>query len=438
MKNFGRFLLVVLMAGLMQAVHTVAPDARNQGSAVTLGIGFVLIVAWAVSRIVAQWGLPKLTGYMATGIAAGPFVLAYLDDHVVDGLSQVNGVAVALIALTAGSEINIRQMRPLLKWIAWIGLIAVIGTAITVAILTFMLRGWLSFTQGLSLSETAAIAAVIGTCVASGSPAVVVALRAETQADGPVARTVLGVVVLADLVVILLFAIASSIASAIASGEFAPDRTLFALAWELFGSMVIGVAVGGIFALALRVLERNGGADLFVLAVCLVGAEVGRRVHLDPLLLMLAAGMFVENATHGGERLRRAYEDASLPVFILFFTVVGASTRLDILAAVAVPALLLVAVRSLVLWGGTWVAAQIAGAPDVVRRFGGFGLMPQAGLSIALASLVARTFPGYGEQVSTLLLGMIALNELVMPVLFRIALVRSGEVLSERASAPAT
>lgn len=436
MRTIFKLLLIVAMAGLMQAVHTVAAssDQRLAGSAVTLGIGFVLIVSWALSKLFAQARLPKLTGYMMAGIVAGPFVLAYLDGDVVSGLSQVNGIAVALIALTAGSEIDIRAMKPLLRSVMWISAFAVVGTSLLLWLVTFFMRPLFGFAEAMSTQEWLAVAAVIAVVVASGSPAVVVAIRAETNADGPLSRTVLGVVVLADLVVILLFAIASSVATAIASGHVDPDETLRALAWELFGSIGIGVVIGMLLAIALRLLHKGGGADLFVLAVCLVSAEVGRRIHLDPLLLMLAAGMFVENAIGAGEKLRHAYEDAALPVFILFFTVVGASIRMDVIPLVWIPALVLTLVRAVGLIAGNHVAARLAKAPSAVERYGGFGLLPQAGLANALAILVARTFSGYGDQVAALLLGIVALNAVLTPALYRVALVRSGEAGGEDAA----
>jgi NhaP-type Na+/H+ or K+/H+ antiporter len=83
------------------------------------------------------------------------------------------------------------------------------------------------------------------------SPAVVVALRDEMAADGPVSRTV-GVVVLADLLVILMFAVVSSIANAVLGGGVDAVQTVRGLAWELFGSLSLGVAIGYLLALYLR------------------------------------------------------------------------------------------------------------------------------------------------------------------------------------------
>lgn len=429
MAAIQRVLLVLAMGALMQASLSFGAreaDDRMRAAAVVLSIGFVLITAHFVGQLASeQLRLPKLTGYLATGIAAGPAVLGFLGHHVVGDLALVNGVAIALIALTAGSEIDFRAMRPLLRSIAWISGVAVAGTALLLGVAVLLLRPLLPFLGELSLGAAIAVSAVVGVVVVAQSPAVVVAIRAETGADGPVARTVLGVVVLADLMVIVLFAIVSSIATATIAGSFDAGSAIGGLLWELFGSLGIGAAIGALVALYQRIVRQ--GLDLFVLTVCFLVAEVGQRMHLDPLLVMLAAGMFVENVMHAGAELRRSFEAASLPVYILFFTVAGASIHLEAIPAFAVPTIVLVAVRSLGLWGGTRVAARIAGAPPAVAHWAGFGLLPQAGLAIALALLFARTFPSFGEEAGTLVLGIVAINELVAPALLRWAFVRSGE-----------
>lgn len=422
-----RLFLVLAMGGLMQAVRSFGglPNERIEAAAVVLSVGFVLITSLFVGKIFSHARLPKLTGYLMTGIIAGPAVLGYLDQGAVNGLRLVNGMAIALIALTAGSEMNFRALRPLMRSIAWISLIAVVGTAALLGITTFLLRGQLGFMTEMTLSEQLVVAAVMGVVVVAQSPAVVVAIRSETGADGPVARTVLGVVVLADLLVIVLFAIASSIATSVLSGTADVGATVLGVAWELFGSMGVGVIVGAILAAYLRLVKQ--GLDLFVLTSCLLVAEVGQRLHLDPLTVMLAAGMFVENVMRQGERLRHSFEAASLPVYILFFTVAGASIHLDAIPTFAIPAVALVLVRALGLWGGTRIAARVARAPEAVVQYAGFGLLPQAGLAIALALLFARTFPAFGEAAGTLTLGIVAINELIAPALLRWAFVRSGE-----------
>jgi Kef-type K+ transport system membrane component KefB len=424
-----RVLLVAAMFGLVEAVRSFAADSAEpaRGAAIVLGVGFVLVTALFVGKVFALLRLPKLTGYLATGVIAGPAAIGYLSEPVVEGLALVNGMAIGLIALTGGSEMDFRAMRPLLKSIAAISGIAVLGTAILLGLVAFLARDTLPFLVGMPMSSQLAISAVLGAVVVAQSPAIVVAIRAETNADGPVARTVLGVVVLADLLVIVLFALLSAIATATIAGSADVAETARSVTWELFGSIAVGVLVGGLLSLYMRVVAR--ALDLFVLAVCLVAAEIGQQVHLDPLIVMLAAGMFVENVMRQGAELRASFEAASLPVYILFFTVAGASIDLDAIPILAVPTALLVLVRAVGLYGGTRLAARVAAAPDTVRRWAGLGLLPQAGLANALAVLFARSFPELGPTATTLTLSVVAVNALIAPALLRHAFVRAGEVV---------
>ena len=417
-------LLLLVLTGLMGALASF--DAGEQSSAgVSLSLGYLLLAAYFVGGLFKRIGLPKLTGYIATGIVVGPSVLGLLDDAMVDRLRLVNGVAVALIALTAGSELEYRAMKPLFRSIREISLYGVLGTALLLALAVYLVRGWLPFVARLGQVEALVVSLVLGVVMVAQSPAVVVALRDEMGAEGPLASTVLGVVVIADLVVILLFALTSSLAKAVLGGGLDMLETARNLAWELLGSLVAGAVLGYLLALYLR--KVHGGAALFVLLLAFVIAEVGQRLHFDPLLVALATGMFVRNGSSAGDELHRHIEAPALPVYILFFAVAGATLHLDVLLIVGGPAVLFVIVRGVGLLGGAALGARVAEAPPMVRRFAGFGLLPQAGLALALSMLFAKTFPEFGAEAAALTLGVVALNELLAPALYRHALVRSGE-----------
>jgi hypothetical protein len=59
------------------------------------------------------FGLPHLTGYLLAGIAAGPHALGIVDEHTVKSLSPVNTLALSLIALAGGAELELGAVR---KW----------------------------------------------------------------------------------------------------------------------------------------------------------------------------------------------------------------------------------------------------------------------------------------------------------------------------------
>ena len=421
-----RILLIVMLFGLMEAARSFAQDTAlvTKAGGVTLAGGFLLLTAFLGGSLFADLRLPRLTGYLAVGLLVGPDVLGLVSTDMLSRLGLFNGIAISLIALTAGAEIDLREMRPLFRSIAWITLLGVAGAMAALSGAAFLLRGYLPFFDGLDFYQAGAVATVLGVMMAAQSPAVVVALRGELDAEGPVTRTVLGVVVISDLVVILMFTLVSTLAKR-TLGVLDDGDTASHLVWEIVGSLVVGAIIGAVISFYLRYFRGRSG--LTVVMVGFLVAEVGRRVQLDPLLIALGAGIFVRNLSVHGERLLAEINSASMPVYVVFFAVAGATVHVSALTSLMLPVACFVLIRAAALLAGSNVACRIAETPPEVRRYAGFGLLPQAGLALALALLFARTFPSLGEEAAALVFGIVAANELVAPVLYRFALIRSGE-----------
>lgn len=418
-----RVVLLLLLGALMAAVTGFSDDAAGVGSSTALALGYLVLSAYFAGLLVQRVGLPRLTGYLATGLIVGPEVLGLVGLEALDNLSIFTGAAVALIALTAGLELDLRSLRPLLPLLGWITLVAVFGTAITITAALFLARPWIGFLAGLEPLSALSVAAMLAVIVVAQSPAVVVALKTELRADGPLTRSMLAVVILADLVVVVLFAAASALAQlSLGNGDAAGG--FGHVVWELLGSAVAGCAVGLVTA---TFLARVGhSTELFVLALCVTVAEVGRQIGLDPLLVALGAGLWVRNASPRAPDLHHAIENAALPVYLVFFAIAGAAIHLSAVAAVAPLAGALVTIRAIGFLAGARVAGRLARAPDLVRRYVGFGLLPQAGLALALSLLMQRAFPQLAEA-ATLTLAVVAFNELIAPAVLRAVLARSGE-----------
>jgi Kef-type K+ transport system membrane component KefB len=426
--------LLVVFGGLMHATRSFGGPAPGS-SGTLLAFGYVLVSAFFAGGLFKQLRLPRLTGYIVTGIVAGPMVLGLISREMVASLELVNGIAIAMLGLTAGNEIEFRSMKPLLRSIGGITVVGVLGTAGLLSFAVWLLRPFLPFMHDLAPAQAVAVSLVLGVVMVAQSPAVVVALRDELRADGAVVRTAIGVVVLADLLVIVLFPLVSTVAKAAFGASADAGQTARMLAWEIFGSLAAGAVVGAVLAVYLK--KVAGAASMFLLLVTVVVAEVGRRLHFDPLLLAIAAGILVRNATKLGDALEHEMQPSALPVSIVFFAVAGANLHLDVLALVWLPATVIVLVRGAGLYLGSRLGARLAGAPRPVQRWTGVGLLPQAGLALALSMLFASTFPEFGVEASALTLGVVALNELFAPALYRLALVRCGEA-GRRGAAEAT
>ena len=411
----------------MEATRSFADGGVTFATGAELAFGFLLLASLFAGKMCAAISVPQLTGYIAAGVLVGPyFYLHLVTTDMAESLKMVNGVAVCLIALVAGGELSIKRMRPLLGTIKAMTLWAVLGTSILLTGVIFALQPLLPFLSAMSPIQALAVSFVLAIVLASMSPAVVMALLSETKSDGPVSQTTLAMVVIADLVVIVLFALASPIATISMGGGADIVGTIATVAWEIFGSAAIGL---GIALVLVQYISRvNRGVTLFVLLVCVVVAEVGVLIHLDPLIVTLVAGVYIENVSKlDATKVIHDLEAGSLPVYLVFFALAGVGLNLELLGKVIVPAAIIAVVRGIGFWWGCRRAARRTGASKAVESYVWIGLLPQAGLALALALIFRRTFPEFGVEAAALILGVVALNQVVTPIMLRVALVRAGE-----------
>ena len=417
-------ILLCAVAGMMHAVGSFTSDAATGGT--ELAFGYLLLVAYLGARVINRLGLPKLTGYLIAGVLSGPFVFGLVSNDMTSSLKVVNDVATCILGLTAGGELNLKRVRPVMGTLRAITVLGVIVAMLALAALLFVLQPFLPMFDGLSGMKSLAVCGLVGVALSAQSPAVVMALLSETRADGPLSRLVLATVVVADLVVVVMYSVVAAIAGAVMGGEIDLGGTAISVGWELFGSMGFGVVIGMVIAVFLRHVKQ--GAALFALMVCVVVAEIGSRVHLDPLVVMLAAGVWLENFSRAdANKLLRGFEAAELPVFLVFFALAG--SKLDILElwATIIPVALIAATRAGVFYLGCRAACARTHADPVVAKYAWTGLVPQAGLSLALVVVIQKNFPSFGPAAGVLLLSVVGINQLIAPVVLRSSLVRSRE-----------
>lgn len=419
---------------LLAAMAVIQPLGIRGQSETTLTFGLLMLAAYTIGEVAVTVGLPRIVGYLATGMILGPSALGVVGPQAAAELAPVSRLAIALIAFLAGAELQWKEVRSrgvtILKLMsAELGL-----QLVAVLAVLLLLREWVPFLAGRPWGETVALAGLFATMTIIHSPAVTMAILSETRAGGPVARTTLGIVLLADVAVILMFSAALGVARAVVPSPGAQGVSAGVLAWELLGALVVGGALGGIAVLYLRFVQRE--LLLFAVLVALLGAEVARILHVETLLTLLVAGFIAENVSPHGTELRHAMERSAAPVFVVFFALAGAA--LDLRAVLELWPLVvpLVLVRSAAIWGGVALGGRWAKTTREETRGVWMGLVSQAGVAIGLATVVAEAYPRLGSDIRTLFLAVMTVNQVVGPVLFRRALDRAGESRPHLPAAP--
>jgi len=422
-------LVLALIAGISFAARSFLPaDVTITGSGAALAFGFLLLAAMQTAHIFHELRLPHLTGFILCGALFGPEVLRLITPSMLQDLTLVKKVAVGLIALTAGCELNFAKLRRKIRTIGAIVVVSLLVCAIALFAFFFAISAYLPFTSELAPAQRAVVSLILANVLCARSPAVVISILKESRAVGPVSELALSTVVVADLIVVITFAFSDSLAQSVfPSANAAPTSVFGTLAAHILGSIAVGIGTALIFALYIRRVRQRIG--LFVFVVLFVVAEAGRAFHLDPLLVGLTAGLFLENVSPvSGHEVVHETEIAAMPTFAVFFAVVGAEVHLHAFFSVAVYAIFAALVRAGGLTAGTAIAARLVSLERPVARKVPFGMFPQAGVAIGLANLVASSFPPWGSGAATLILGTIVINEMLGPVLFRMALVRAGEI----------
>jgi Kef-type K+ transport system membrane component KefB len=432
-----RLLILTLLWLAMQLVVPLGDPGH--GAEWLLTFGFLILAADSVGALAATVRLPRIAGYLVTGLVFGPSVLGTVSSDAVGQLAPVSSLAIALIAFLAGAELRWKELRE--RGVVILKILASEMTVTLVAITTLLyaVRSHVPFLRGVDTLMALALCLLFASVTVVHSPAVTMALLSETGARGPVARTTLGVVLIADVAVILLFSgVLTLVRTVVPSPAGGGGVSHAPIVWEIFGALVVGALLGAVVAAYLRFVQRE--LFLFAIVVAFFGAEIARVTHVETLLTLLTAGFVAENASRppAGEALRSAMERSAAPVFVVFFALAGASMHVSefpVLWPLAIP---IVVVRMAALWAGTQLGGRWGNASPGERRWLWMGLVSQAGVAIGLATVLAQVYPERGADMRTLFLTTIAINESLGPVLFRQALGRSGEISdADEAHAPA-
>ncbi|NCG22002.1 MAG: hypothetical protein GWP91_23550, partial [Rhodobacterales bacterium] len=414
-----------------------------------LALGFVILAAFAVGELVEVVGLPHITGYLLAGLVLGPstahilhdafpsihlpppFDLGVLNEEVKSQLLILDDLALALIALTAGGELKVESLQKGIKQILGVLGVQVLAVAGFVMAFVVLISGVVPMIalpqlEGVSLGGALALGAVLGSIALATSPAATIAVINGTGAKGQTTDTILSIVVLKDVIVVVCFSAATAVATSVLG--LSSQGSFIGSMWHITQALGIGVLLGVGAHLYLRYVGSQ--VLLFLVGTIYTATFAAGQLHLgdEVALMFIVAGFITGNFSDQGEKLIHEVERLSLPVYVVFFTLAGAKLHLDVLWAMAGFAVALVLVRMAAVWAGSSAGARLSGASPGMRKYGWMGFISQAGLAITLATSMLSTYPGeIGEGLFSLVLGGVAINEMLGPVLLQWGLRLAGE-----------
>jgi mannitol/fructose-specific phosphotransferase system IIA component (Ntr-type) len=146
-------------------------------------------------------------------------------------------------------------------------------------------------------------------------------------------------------------------------------------------------------------------------------------------------GIFLGNRTRETEEQLHALEPIEMILFTCFFTMAGVSLHLDELGRMGLMGGAFVIVRFAGKGIGALVGGVISGSSPRIRKNIPLGLVPQAGLAIALVILLqgdARIPAEIRSLATTMVLAAVVVNEIAGPFFARAALRGAKEINKDR------
>ena len=412
-----------LLFGIMWFATSLVPQYRGD-AAVLASLGFLLLAGTLLSELVEVLGMPHLTGYLFAGIIAGPYVLHLVDHDSASRLEPVNTLAIALIALAGGAELRLDSLKKGLR-----SLLTALGlqTALGFVLMTIVfVVARPAFVAQLPFAGVVGAGILWGVVAISRSPSACLGVLSQTRAQGPLARFSLAFIMSSDVVVVVVLAIAITLAKPLID----PGSSLSTAAFRSLGHEILGsVSLGTTLGLVLAAYLKASGKQLLVVLIALgFGAtEVLHYLNFEPLLTFLVAGFVVQNLSKQGEQFLHAIEDTGGVVYVVFFASAGAHLNVPLLRDLWPTALLLVVARTVVTAGVARLSSRLANDEPVIRTWAWAPLVSQAGVTIGIAAIVAAKFPSFGGGFRDVAIACVALNEMIGPVVFKLALDRAKE-----------
>ena len=401
-------------------------------------IAFALFAGLLMTRLFVKFHLPDVTAYLVAGVLIGPCVLGRLGfgfesfDRV-DELAVISDVALGFIAFAIGHEFRLSALKQTGRQATIIGILqAVVTTIVVDAVLIGM-----HFIMPDLLSLPVAI--TLGAIAAATAPAATLMVVRQYKAKGPVTDVLLPVVALDDAVGLVVFAISFGIAQAMKNGT----AHIAALIIEPLVEVVLSLAFGALVGFLLTILERyfhshrnrNAlivGSVMLTVAVSEMKFQLGGFTFgFSSLLVCMMLGTIFCNLCPLSEDLMLQADRWSGPAITLFFVMSGAALQFDVFSepAVILIGVIYIVARSFGKYFGARSSSDLAHSPEMVRKYLGITLLPQAGVALGMCTTAYRLLGGEeGSLIRNIILFSVLVYELVGPSLTKWALTKAGDI----------
>lgn len=385
-----------------------------------LSFAAILLLGLLAARILRRVKFPAVTAYLLLGVLIGPAVLGLVAGPVLDASGSISNIVLSFVAFGLGQSFSRENLSRIGKSVLWISLLEASGAWLLVTLSCLYL-----------LRQPLPVCLLFGSIASATAPAATVMVVRESGAKGNFTDTLLGVVALDDAWCLIIFAVSLAVARGLthSAGEGFHLSAAFARSLlEIGGALGLGASLALIFTLLSRHIRTSGDLLIYTLGFILLNTGLAIYFHLSVLLASMFLGMVVVNLSKTSFRFFDVVRTVDSPLYLAFFVLAGANLEIHVLTKLGLLSLSYFIFRILGKVGGASLGGWISRAATPVKKYLGFGLVPQAGVALGVALIAKAEFPLIGGMIFTTIVTTTILYEIVGPFFTRWALHKAGEI----------
>ncbi len=398
----------------------------KNGSGILI-ISLLIITGLVFAQIAKKFKLPQITGYILAGIIIGDPFLHLISKGNFKGFQNINLIALGLMSITIGAHLNFHKLKNSGKRVISVLIFESVFAYSFVFMALYFFGGTRIFGNDIYFIMLIASIAI------ATAPAATVATVKEIKAKGLVVNTMMPVVAMNNVLCILIFGICAIIYSK--AGSLTALDLVSYFGKELTLAIVIGIIAGFFLKIfAEKNISSSGHVLTLVFLTVLATTGISQLFDINSMLPCIIIGIVITNTSEYRNTILTIFEEIEYLILIIFFALAGAHIDIKSIGTAGLIGLLYFLARGFGKYFGGYIGAYISKAPKRVYRYVGAALLPQAGVAIGLV-IMARNMEalkGKLDFLTTLVLAVVAMNEIFGPPLTKWALTKSGDAGQDR------
>ncbi len=372
-----------------------------------------IAIAFVCGKLVAKLKLPSILGWLITGMILGPHAVNLLSNSIMDAgwYTVAESILECTVGLMIGTELIWSQMKKSGKQIVVTTITESIGTFIVVSLVFGVIFHFADVPVYLAF--------LFGGIALATAPAPSLSIVNQMHTSGPVTKTLIPMAALDDLVGALVFFLVVAFVSAhISTSGVSAGMMLFLV----FLPVLIGIITGKI----LRHMKTPRSSLAATVVMLLASAGIGFLINsllptpvLNFLLIGMAfsavfANMIPMEQLNGIMKVMNPVIGIGLIIVILNL---GAPLDYHLIFGAGLYTAIYIIARAIGKYSGAYFGAAITHAPDTVKKYLGFTLLPHSGVSLVFTGIAVSVLSGPAPECAEIIQGTIAaaavINEII-------------------------